>query len=312
MGTAARAAGSKAEALLAEFALSAKADELGAALSYGDKRRVEIARALAADPAFLLLDEPAAGMNEAETEAAPHARRAAAARGLGLLIIDHDMGLIMRLCDRLHVLASGRTIAEGSGRQVRREPGRDRGLSRLRGSACLRSRISRCATVRSARCAGISLTVATGELVALLGANGAGKSSTLMCIAGALKAAGGGDPPRRRGHHLGQARRRSCGEASPPCRRRATFSPISPSTENLTPRRLYPAQRPDAAWRRTAPRMLALFPRLAERGAPAGRHAVGRRAADARHRAGDDVAAQGTAARRAVARPGARRRRPDL
>lgn len=113
----------KAEALLADFGLAARADDLAEALSYGDKRRVEIARALAADPSFLLLDEPAAGMNETETEALLHTLSALpAARGLGLLIIDHDMGLIMRLCHRLHVLASGRTIAEGKAEDIRRDP----------------------------------------------------------------------------------------------------------------------------------------------------------------------------------------------
>jgi branched-chain amino acid transport system ATP-binding protein len=117
------AARRKAEALLDEFGLTARADELGASLSYGDKRRVEIARALAAEPLHLLLDEPAAGMNEAETETLLHTLAALpGARGLGLLIIDHDMGLIMRLCHRLHVLASGRTIAEGGAAEVRRHP----------------------------------------------------------------------------------------------------------------------------------------------------------------------------------------------
>ncbi|MET0596295.1 MAG: ABC transporter ATP-binding protein [Mesorhizobium sp.] len=117
------AARNKAAALLDGFALSAKADDLCAQLSYGDKRRVEIARALAADPVFLLLDEPAAGMNEGETEALLATLAALPAeRGLGLLIIDHDMGLIMRLCQRLHVLASGRTIATGSADEVRRDP----------------------------------------------------------------------------------------------------------------------------------------------------------------------------------------------
>ena len=118
-----RAARDKARGLLAEFGLAARAEDLAVGLSYGDKRRVEIARALAADPAFLLLDEPAAGMNEAETtgllailEALPQRR------GLSLLIIDHDMGLIMRLCERLHVLASGRTIAEGDKDSVRANP----------------------------------------------------------------------------------------------------------------------------------------------------------------------------------------------
>ena len=113
----------KALALLAEFGLAWRANDLAVGLSYGDKRRVEIARALAADPAFLLLDEPAAGMNEGETaELLAILAELPRDRGLGLLIIDHDMGLIMRLCERLHVLASGRTIAEGDTASVRANP----------------------------------------------------------------------------------------------------------------------------------------------------------------------------------------------
>ena len=118
-----RAARDKALALLAEFGLAGRANDLAVGLSYGDKRRVEIARALAADPAFLLLDEPAAGMNEGETAALlAILAELPRDRGLGLLIIDHDMGLIMRLCERLHVLASGRTIAEGDTASVRANP----------------------------------------------------------------------------------------------------------------------------------------------------------------------------------------------
>jgi branched-chain amino acid transport system ATP-binding protein len=118
-----QAARDKALGLLAEFGLASRLDDLAVGLSYGDKRRVEIARTLAAEPAFLLLDEPAAGMNEAETATllqilADMPRT----RGLGLLIIDHDMRLIMRLCQRLHVLASGRTIAEGDTDSVRADP----------------------------------------------------------------------------------------------------------------------------------------------------------------------------------------------
>jgi branched-chain amino acid transport system ATP-binding protein len=122
-GDSLRTARAKSETLLHEFGLTGKAEELGGALSYGDKRRVEIARALAADPAFLLLDEPAAGMNEAETEGLLHTlERLPRNRKLGLLIIDHDMSLILRLCHRLHVLASGRTIAAGKADEVRRNP----------------------------------------------------------------------------------------------------------------------------------------------------------------------------------------------
>lgn len=118
-----RSAREKSRMLLVEFGLEARAEDLAIGLSYGDKRRVEISRALAAEPSFLLLDEPAAGMNEVETggllsilEELPRTR------GLSLLIIDHDMGLIMRLCERLHVLASGRTIAEGDKDSVRSNP----------------------------------------------------------------------------------------------------------------------------------------------------------------------------------------------
>ena len=122
-GNGRRASRDKARMLLADFGLEARAEDLAIGLSYGDKRRVEISRALAADPKYLLLDEPAAGMNEGETagllsilETLPESR------GLSLLIIDHDMGLIMRLCGRLHVLASGRTIAEGDKDSVRVNP----------------------------------------------------------------------------------------------------------------------------------------------------------------------------------------------
>jgi branched-chain amino acid transport system ATP-binding protein len=122
-GNGRRQARRTAEALLLEFGLGPHADDLGGSLSYGDKRRVEIARALAAEPKFLLLDEPAAGMNEAETETLLRTLSELPRKtGLGLLIIDHDMGLIMRLCQRLHVLASGRTIAAGSADEVRRNP----------------------------------------------------------------------------------------------------------------------------------------------------------------------------------------------
>jgi branched-chain amino acid transport system ATP-binding protein len=113
----------KGLSLVSEFGLTARAEDLAGSLSYGDKRRVEMARALAADPAFLLLDEPAAGMNEGETEALLHILEGLpASRGLGLLVIDHDMGLIMRLCRRLHVLAAGRTIATGSAEEIRNDP----------------------------------------------------------------------------------------------------------------------------------------------------------------------------------------------
>lgn len=92
-------------------------------LAYGLQRRVEIARALAGQPAFLLLDEPAAGMNESESDDLLRAIQTVRGEaGCGVLIVDHDLRLIMRLCDRIHVLAEGKTIAEGLPDDVRCDP----------------------------------------------------------------------------------------------------------------------------------------------------------------------------------------------
>jgi len=92
-------------------------------LPQGEERRVEIARALATDPTFLLLDEPGAGLNDAEIEVLlPTLQRIREQRGCGILVVDHDMRLIMGLCDRIHVLNYGRTIAEGRPDEIRREP----------------------------------------------------------------------------------------------------------------------------------------------------------------------------------------------
>ncbi len=118
-----RQAKERAQGLLAEYSLSGQAGEIAGNLNYGDKRRVEIARALAARPRYLLLDEPAAGMNESETGDLLNLLAALPQKhNLGLLIIDHDMPLIMRLCHRVHVLSSGRTIASGEVDAVRNDP----------------------------------------------------------------------------------------------------------------------------------------------------------------------------------------------
>ena len=112
-----------ASTLLEEFNLTDFSDQLAGTLSYGDKRKVEIVRALAGQPCFLLLDEPAAGLNDAESEALLKILSELPTRkNLGMLIIDHDMTLIMRLCHRLHVLSSGKTIGEGDVDYVRRLP----------------------------------------------------------------------------------------------------------------------------------------------------------------------------------------------
>jgi len=98
-------------------------NELANTLNYGDRRRLEIARAMATNPDFLLLDEPAAGMNDNESEILLNTLNAIPEKfNVGILIIDHDMSLIMKLCHRLHVLESGKTIAEGSIDSVKKHP----------------------------------------------------------------------------------------------------------------------------------------------------------------------------------------------
>ena len=110
-------------ALLERLKLTADRDRLATTLPYGQQRRVEIARALAGRPRFLLLDEPAAGMNEVESDALLETIRLVRDdEGCAVLVVDHDLRLIMRLCERIHVLAEGRTICEGTAQEVRRDP----------------------------------------------------------------------------------------------------------------------------------------------------------------------------------------------
>lgn len=91
-------------------------------LPYGAQRRLEIARALASQPKLLLLDEPAAGMNPTEKRSLIELVRAIRGRGVTVLLIEHDMGLVMELCERITVLDYGQKIAEGDAAAVRSDP----------------------------------------------------------------------------------------------------------------------------------------------------------------------------------------------
>jgi branched-chain amino acid transport system permease protein len=109
--------------LLDELKIADLAEREAGTLAYGQQRRLEIARALALEPRFLLLDEPAAGMNESETaDLLGILGWLVKDRGLGLLVVDHDMQLIMRLCDRIAVLNKGQLIALGSAAEVQASP----------------------------------------------------------------------------------------------------------------------------------------------------------------------------------------------
>jgi branched-chain amino acid transport system permease protein len=92
------------------------------ALSYGDQRRLEIARALAADPSLLILDEPAAGMNQVEAGELARLIRSLADDGLAVLLIEHNVGLVRQICDRVVVLDFGEVIASGAPTDVAADP----------------------------------------------------------------------------------------------------------------------------------------------------------------------------------------------
>jgi branched-chain amino acid transport system ATP-binding protein len=120
VGAAPREATRRADALLDRLGLRRYADAPAAALAHGDERRLGVARALATEPAFVLLDEPAAGLPEAEVpDFAVLVRSIASDHGAGVLLIDHNMALIMETCDRIQVLDQGTVLAEGTPAEIR-------------------------------------------------------------------------------------------------------------------------------------------------------------------------------------------------
>ena len=113
----------RTEELLRFVGLYDKANVISSSLSYGDRRRLEIARGLATNPQVLLLDEPAAGTNPAEKiQLTDLIRKVRDEMGVSILLIEHDMKLVMALAERLYVLNFGSVIAEGSPEQIRANP----------------------------------------------------------------------------------------------------------------------------------------------------------------------------------------------
>jgi branched-chain amino acid transport system ATP-binding protein len=111
----------RAEELIAQFGLSAKAHELAGYLSHGEQRRLEIAVALACRPSMLLLDEPTQGMSHADTEETG-AMIKSLAGDLSILLVEHDVGLVMNLSDHVVVMTQGAKLAEGMPAAVRANP----------------------------------------------------------------------------------------------------------------------------------------------------------------------------------------------
>lgn len=114
-----RTSAEAARAALGRVGLTNSADRPAGSLAYGALKRLEIARALASEPTLLLLDEPAAGCNPVETQEIDAVIRSIVRDGITVVLVEHDMRLVMNISDRVHVLANGRTLAEGTPEQVR-------------------------------------------------------------------------------------------------------------------------------------------------------------------------------------------------
>ena len=191
-----------AAAVVREFGLEDDLDRRPEDLSFGRRRLVALARAVATEPSVLLLDEPAAGLGEHETAELAHlVRRLAEDWGMAVLLVEHDVSLVLGVCDRVSVLDFGRTIAHG-------DPGsiaRDRGVVEAYLGDEASAAVPRAAVAQSSDepllaahglSAGyhdqpavrdIDLAVRPGEVLLVLGANGAGKSTTLLALAGELR-----------------------------------------------------------------------------------------------------------------------------
>jgi branched-chain amino acid transport system ATP-binding protein len=122
-GASRRVCAERSTALIEQFGLGLWADKPARSLPYGLQRLLGIARSAAAEPRFLLLDEPAAGLHEGESHAlGARLRTLRETLGCGLLVVEHDMALVMSLSDRIHVLDAGATIAEGTPCEIRQDP----------------------------------------------------------------------------------------------------------------------------------------------------------------------------------------------
>ena len=113
--------GNRVDSLMERVGLVDVADRTAGDLPTGQARLVEIARALATEPRLLLLDEPASGLDEAETRRLGELLRSLAEDGLGVLVVEHDMDLVMKVCDMIHVLDLGQLIATGTPGEVQKD-----------------------------------------------------------------------------------------------------------------------------------------------------------------------------------------------
>jgi len=196
-----------ADELIERLGLADVADDRVDSLPTGRARLVELGRALANGPRLLLLDEVSSGLNESETDAMAVVLRGLADNGIGILLVEHDMSLVMSTCDDIHVLDFGQMIAVGTPDEIQtnkrvQEAYLGNGAA-THAKAARRDLTSEEVPLLDVRevSAGygefdvldhVSFSVRTGEVFALLGPNGAGKSSTLKVISGLLAPTSGG------------------------------------------------------------------------------------------------------------------------
>jgi branched-chain amino acid transport system ATP-binding protein len=191
-----------ARSLLALVGYAGGDDRAAATLPHVDRRLIEIARALGTAPAVLLLDEPAAGLDDADTEKLGALLRRLAGAGLAIVLIEHDMTLVMSISDEIVVLDAGRRIAKGAPALVRNDPLVK--AAYLGGSALAKPVTARRAGAPLLEVQGlgagygpipvlddIALRVARGETVAVLGPNGAGKSTLMKSLSGLIRPVSG-------------------------------------------------------------------------------------------------------------------------
>jgi branched-chain amino acid transport system ATP-binding protein len=119
VGASGREAARRACELLDLLGLAVYAHRPASELAHGDERRLGVARALATEPRFVLMDEPAAGLSEAEVPRFATAVRTVRDRGAGVLLVDHNVALVLEVCERIHVLDQGTTLAEGTPAEIR-------------------------------------------------------------------------------------------------------------------------------------------------------------------------------------------------
>ncbi|MEX0603646.1 MAG: ATP-binding cassette domain-containing protein [Marinobacter sp.] len=183
------------------------------AMSYGALKRLEIARALAAEPKVILLDEPAAGLNAVETSALEELIRKIAEQGITVMLVEHDMKLVMNISDRLLVLNYGRVLTQGTPEEIRQNP---EVIAAYLGGSCTQEQFGGRGLKHADRVTAphakkemlsikglatsygqiealhdIDVRINSGEIVSLVGANGAGKSTLLMTISGLQPTDGG-------------------------------------------------------------------------------------------------------------------------